>query len=305
MKKNESYTKHDKNYSEKKKPKSRHELSGSINNNLNLLRKKDVPSKNTSSRCKDNKLIEKYQETKAFIKQSNVKLQKSASPNKFFQEDSVNSENNFRKVYSKQPSSRFHEVSNNNALIDDEKNYADKSNSNRLNFINNVNFIENSVEDTTNNKADDTIDVENHLNSSTEKIRQKQYEANMIPDNLEQQQSYFTMNKNFKPNVKNYNNETDFINKLNNQVFVKDGIKPSKNSTINKSKGLSEYKSNVRSSKNLSKVNFSKGKYNHSKLSLQNSEKNSMPGQVLVTPQNCGPSNQNKDASEPSLIHNQ
>jgi len=83
----------------------------------------------------------------------------------------VNSENNFRKVYSKQPSSRFHEVSNNNALIDDEKNYADKSNSNRLNFINNVNFIENSVEDTSNNKAEDTIDVENHLNSSTEKIR--------------------------------------------------------------------------------------------------------------------------------------
>ena len=84
----------------------------------------------------------------------------------------MNSENHFRKVYSKQPSSRFHEVSNNNALIDDEKNYTDIiSNSNRLNFINNVNFIENSVEDTTNNKADDTIDVENHLNSSTEKIR--------------------------------------------------------------------------------------------------------------------------------------
>ena len=58
-------------------------------------------------------------------------------------------------------------------------------------------------------------------------------------------------------------------------------------------------------SKNLSKVNFSKGKYNQSKLSLQNSEKNSIPGQILVTPQNCGPSSQNKDASELSLIHKQ
>ena len=84
MKKNESYTKHDKNYSAKKKPKSRHELSGSISNNLNLLKKKDVTSKNNSSRNKDNKLIEKYHEAKLATKQSIVKLQKSVSPDKFF-----------------------------------------------------------------------------------------------------------------------------------------------------------------------------------------------------------------------------
>ena len=73
---------------------------------------------------------------------------------------------------SKQPSSRLNEINNNNAHLEDEKNYTEiMSNSNRINFINNVNFIENSVEETTNNKVDDTIDVENHLNSSTEKIR--------------------------------------------------------------------------------------------------------------------------------------
>ena len=107
------------------------------------------------------------------------------------------------------------------------------------------------------------------------------------------------MNTNFKPNLKNCSHDNELISKLNNQVFVKDGIKSSKNNTLNKSKGLTEYKSNVRSSKNLAKLNFSKGKYNHSKLSLQNSEKLSMPGQVLVTPQNAGPNNQNKDTSEP------
>ncbi len=108
------------------------------------------------------------------------------------------------------------------------------------------------------------------------------------------------MNTNFKPSMKNCSTDNDFLSRLNNQVFVKDGIKPSKNNTLSKSKGLTDYKANVRSSNNLTKVNFCKSKFNQSKLSLQNNDKLSMPGQILVTPQNAGPNNTNKDTSEPS-----
>lgn len=91
MKKNESYTKQEKNLTTKKKAKSRHDLSGPINNNLNILKKKDVFStQNNSSRQKDSRLIEKNNEAKG--SKGNIKLQKSASPNKFFLEDTMNSE---------------------------------------------------------------------------------------------------------------------------------------------------------------------------------------------------------------------
>ena len=87
----------------------------------------------------------------------------------------MNSDKMLRKANSKQSTSRIYELNNLNSnlgLGDDYKNHTDQmSNSNRVNLGHTANFIENSVEENTVHKVDDTIDVENHLNSSTEKIR--------------------------------------------------------------------------------------------------------------------------------------